>query len=108
MEEEQHFDHALKAIDEAIQAADVGQFVGKDGLRSHGIKARKEAKGNEDDRTEQSHAHGRGDPDGLQEAHGPAQPCASDQTCQPFRLGDGPGRRPEPVEPQPASCGSQA
>jgi hypothetical protein len=86
MEEEQHFDGALEAVDEAIQAAEVGQFMDQDGLGGKGIQVREEANGKQDYRAKQSHAHGCGDADGFQEAYGPPQSRSLDKNLQPLRL----------------------
>jgi hypothetical protein len=58
VEEEQHFDDALNTVEESIQAAEVGQFVGQDGLGSQGVQVGEEAQGQQDHGTEQPQAQG--------------------------------------------------
>ena len=67
MVEEERFGCALQNVDEVIVAADVGEFVGEDGLELCGGKTGEKRGGNEDERAEKSDDERGGDERGLRE-----------------------------------------
>ncbi len=68
--EEEGFDEGLQEIDEIIVAANVGEFVGEDGLELRGGKTGEEGCGEKDERAEEADDEGRCDERGLGECEG--------------------------------------
>jgi hypothetical protein len=70
--EEESFDRDLQEVDEIVMAADVGEFVGEDGLELGDGQLADEGGGEEDDGMEIADDGGGGDKSGLEEGDGAA------------------------------------